>query len=224
MVEQNPEFDFYVYHRIGGKLTIIKEAVAIVRSEAVGVLTKEQKHFLDMAGSNINKLNKLLSDHFKFQNLKSGQIKVLPQKNDLNRLIREIAFLVEPPIKSKGLKLVLDLSETLPKAFFDKYLFKEAILNIVSNAITYTNKGNVTIKTFLDGKNIKVAVEDTGAGIKKEDISVVFNHIEQWKRTNRICLGLAVSKEIISRHKGKIRIESILNKGTTVWIAIPVAG
>ncbi|MBU0682753.1 MAG: HAMP domain-containing sensor histidine kinase [Candidatus Omnitrophota bacterium] len=223
-MKKNSEFDFYVNHRIGGKLTIIKEAVAIIRSEAVGVLTKKQKHFLDMAQVNISKLNNLISNNFKFQKLVSGHIKLSLQKEDINQVIRDLVSLEKQSMNQKGLKLILDLSETVPNIFFDKYLIKDALLNIVSNAITYTNKGSITIKTVLDKKNVIVIVEDTGSGIKKEDIPFIFDHIEQFKRTNKICLGLAISKEIITRHKGKIWVESTLGKGTTVWIAIPVSG
>jgi len=202
---------------------VIKEGIAIVSSENAGSVTEKQKHFLDMARKNADKLNRLLSNNFKFRGLTAGEIEINLKKNDINEIIKKIQTEILPLAKEKGINFVVNLDKTIsPEAVFDEELIKEVFLNIITNAVNFTKKGKVTVTTSFKTPDIKVVVKDTGSGIKKKDLPHIFDPQKLIKLNNEVCLGLAISKEIIQKHNGKIQIESTPGKGTTVSITLPI--
>ena len=202
---------------------MIKEGIAIVSSENAGSVTEKQKHFLDMARKNADKLNRLLSNNFKFRGLTAGEIEINLKKNDINEIIKKIQTEILPLAKEKGINFVVNLDETIsPEAVFDGELIKEVFLNIITNAINFTKKGKITVTTSFEAPDIKVVVKDTGIGIKKKDLPYIFDPRKLIKLNNEVCLGLAISKKIIRKHNGKIQIESTPGKGTTVSITLPI--
>jgi len=202
---------------------VIKEGIAIVSSENAGSVTEKQKHFLDMARKNADKLNRLLSNNFKFRGLTAGEIEINLKKNDINEIIKKIQTEILPLAKEKGINFVVNLDETIsPEAVFDGELIKEVFLNIITNAINFTKKGKITVTTSFEAPDIKVVVKDTGIGIKKKDLPYIFDPRKLIKLNNEVCLGLAISKKIIRKHNGKIQIESTPGKGTTVSITLPI--
>jgi len=219
------EFNFFVFHKVGGLLTVIKEGLSIVLAENTGDINKTQKHFLDIAYRNVNRLTKLLSNNFKFQNLVSGEIERIAEKEDINEIIKKIQKEIAVSIKEKGINFVFSPDKTIPReAAFDGDLIKEALTNIIVNSINFTEKGSVTVTTSFKTPEIKVVVKDTGCGIKKKELPFVFDPIKLMKLKNEVCLGLAISKEIIQKHNGKISIKSTPGKGTTVNFTIPAKG
>lgn len=216
------EFNFFVFHKISGLLTVIKEGISIVLSENSGDVNKTQKHFLDIANRNVNRLTKLLNNDFKFQSLVSGEIERVAEKEDINEIIKKIQKEIAISVKRKGINFVFDPDETIPpETVFDGDLIKEALTNIIVNSINSTEKGSVTVTTSFKKTDIKVTVKDTGGGITKEELPYVFDPVKLMKLKNEVCLGLAISKEIIRKHNGKIWIESVFGKGTTVSFTIP---
>jgi len=201
---------------------VIKEGIAIVSSENAGSVNEKQKHFLDMARKNADKLNRLLSNNFKFRGLTAGEIEINLKKNDINEIIKKIQTEILPLAKEKGINFVVNLDKTIsPEAVFDGELIKEVFLNIITNAINFTKKGKITVTTSFEAPDIKVVVKDTGIGIKKKDLPYIFDPRKLIKLNNEVCLGLAISKEIIQKHNGKIQIESTPGKGTTVSLTLP---
>jgi signal transduction histidine kinase len=126
----------------------------------------------------------------------------------------------------KGLDLAVDIDESIPRISFDKDRIVGVLTNLVSNAIKYTEKGNITISTKQEDDTVRVAVQDTGIGIKAEDIKKLFQVFEQLdstrdKKKGGTGLGLAISSDIILAHKGKIWAESKEGKGSTFYFTIP---
>ena len=202
---------------------MIKEGISIALAENTGDINKTQKHFLDIAYRNVNRLTKLLNNNFKFRSLASGEIERVAEKEDINEIIKKIQKEIAVLIKEKGIKFVFVPDKTIPpEATFDGDLIKEVLTNIIINSINFTEKGSVTVTTSFKKPDIKVAIKDTGGGIKKKELPHVFDPIKLMRLKNEVCLGLAISKEIIRRHNGKIWIKSTPGKGTTVSFTIPV--
>ena len=100
-------------------------------------------------------------------------------------------------------------------------------MNLVSNAIKFTEKGNVTISTGVEADKIYVAITDTGIGIRKQEIKSLFESFVQvssgkGRKIGGTGLGLAISKKIIEQHGGKIQLESKYAKGSTFSFALPL--
>jgi signal transduction histidine kinase len=129
--------------------------------------------------------------------------------------------------KEKGLDLVVDAGDSMLKVRFDKDRIIQVLTNLVSNAIKYTEKGNITISTKGEDNKVHIIVQDTGIGIKAEDMQKLFCAFEQLdstrdKRRNGTGLGLAISKEIILAHNGKIWAESEVGKGSSFHFILPI--
>lgn len=132
---------------------------------------------------------------------------------------------LEPSITAKNLNLELVLGEDIPKIRFDKDKIVQVITNLVSNAVKFTEKGGITIKSGREENIIHVAVGDTGDGISRENIPNLFQAFQQVgrKRSGGTGLGLAICKKIIESHRGEIWVESEIGKGSQVHFTLPIS-
>jgi len=232
MAEQKENFVNMLSHEIRTPLTVFKEAISIMLKGGVGSVNEEQKEILVASKNNINRLTRLINQVLDFQKMDFGMMHYDFSENDINRVIGDICKDMAHLVNAKGLKLVLKLDNKLPRAIFDRDKIIEVITNLVSNAINFTEKGDITVTTSLHDNLIKVSVEDMGIGIKKENMPKLFQRFVQLdRRPGGTGLGLAISKEIVDRHKGKIWAESPpegkgeeLKNGTVFHFVLPVAG
>ncbi|MDD5681257.1 MAG: ATP-binding protein [Candidatus Omnitrophica bacterium] len=220
------EFTSTVSHELRTPLAAIKEGIAIVLNGAAGNITNEQKEFLDIAKRNVDRLARLINDILDFQKLEAGKMAFHVQKNDINALIREVGKTMVSLTEEKGIELVIDLDDNLPKVRFDNDRITQVLDNIVNNAIKFTAEGSIKITTKKEDGFVLVSVKDTGIGIKSEDIPKLFQRFEQLdkgvdRKTGGTGLGLAISKEIVETHKGKIWAESEYGKGATFHFTLP---
>jgi len=145
----------------------------------------------------------------------------------MNEVVKEVSNTMEKMIKDKSLTIELKLAEGLPKVMLDRDKIIQVTMNIISNAIKFTEKGKVTIATSRDENVVSVSVRDTGPGIRKEDIPKLFGRFEQLekgteRKSGGTGLGLAISKEIIEIHGGKIWVESVFGEGSTFFFNLPI--
>lgn len=145
-------------------------------------------------------------------------------ETDLHTFIENIVVKLKPQVESKGLQVNLCEYQKL-LVTIDSDNFERAILNILQNAIKYTKVGSVTIKLKTDAQKAYVVIEDTGVGIDQKDLPHVFDRFYKAEHSRSDSsssgLGLPIAKLIIEEHKGNIQIDSGVNKGTIVTIAIP---
>ncbi len=221
------EFISMASHELRTPLTAIKEGIRLVIQEQTGELNDEQKEFLEIVERNVVRLARLINDILDFQKLESGRMDVDIQENDMNEIVKEIKETMTSLSNEKGLNLITELDDTIPRIKFDRDKITQVLTNIVNNAITFTEQGSVTISTNKGDNVIEVSVSDTGPGIKKEDLPKLFNEFEQLARgserkTGGSGLGLAISRKIIKKHNAKIWAESEPGKGTTFHFVLPI--
>ncbi|MFA5101311.1 MAG: PAS domain S-box protein, partial [Candidatus Omnitrophota bacterium] len=214
-----------VSHELRTPLTAIKEGINIVLEGLAGDLNAEQKDFLETARRNVDRLARLINDVLDFQKLESGKMQFSFQEHDINDVVREIARAMDAVVKAKGLALNVKCDDSLRKIQFDRDKIVQVLTNLVNNAMKFTPQGSITLMTQATGATVTVTVQDTGPGIKPEDLPKLFQSFQQLGdekvRKGGSGLGLVISKEIVEHHQGRIWVESKVGEGTRFMFALP---
>ncbi len=226
-MEAKSQFVSMASHELRTPLTSIKEGIRLVLQGKSSQLDDKQKKFLGLAQRNVDRLARLINNVLDFQKLDSGKIDFNIQENDANEVVREIKETTAAFANDKKLSLITELDESLPIVKFDPDKIMQVLMNLVNNAIKFTDQGSVTITSAKEGNTIRISVQDTGPGIKEEDLPRLFHEFEQLtdvgnRKPGGSGLGLVISKKIIERHNGKIWAESEYGKGTTFHFVLPV--
>jgi len=226
-IKMKSEFTSVVSHELRTPLTAIKEGIGLVVDGFAGEINEEQKELLDISKKNVGRLAKLINDVLDFQKIESGMMTFNMTSNNINEIARDVCEMMASSAKNTVVDLLLELDEDVPNARFDSDKVTQVLTNLVSNALKFTEKGNITIKTSQDGDSIQCSVSDTGRGIRKEDLSKVFDKFEQLslggeRKTGGTGLGLAISREIIEQHNGAISVESVFGKGSKFIFTLPI--
>jgi len=226
-MEAKSQFVSMASHELRTPLTSIKEGIRLVLQGKSSPLDDKQKKFLGLAQRNVDRLARLINNVLDFQKLDSGKIDFNIQENDANEVVREIKETTATLANDKKLSLITELDESLPIVKFNRDKIMQVLMNLVNNAIKFTDQGGVTITSAKEGNTIRISVQDTGPGIKEEDLSRLFHEFEQLtdisnRKPGGSGLGLVISKKIIERHNGKIWAESEYGKGTTFHFVLPV--
>ena len=195
----------------------------------VGQLTHEQTSFLEKIKGNNQELEKMTEQLLQISILEvNHEVNLMKQPTQIETIIEDAVVRYEPQAKSKSITLTFQKSTIpLPLTYIDVEKVKSVILNLIDNAIKYTEKGGVTVSANLVNDNIIVGIKDTGVGISPEDLPKVFNKffrsgsILVYNQTG-VGLGLYLGKKIIELHKGTVTVESVLNQGSTFTISLPV--
>lgn len=174
----------------------------------------------------------IINDILDFTKIESGRMDVNEVKYEPMSIVYDVANIVMTRLKEKDVELILDVSPDLPSELYgDSIRIKQVLLNLLNNAAKFTARGRITMKmnyveTAPDEIEMRISVEDTGIGIKKEDISKLFQSFQQVdsKRNRNIegtGLGLAISKRLLSLMNGDIWVESEYEKGSKFSCALP---
>jgi signal transduction histidine kinase len=177
---------------------------------------------------NSQHLKALIDDILDMASLESKKYEVELSTVDLNSLIHEMVLITDSAYKNKGLYLETNLSPLIKSVRGDAIRLKQVMLNLLSNALKYTNQGGVLITSTVLGSMACVLVKDTGKGIPEEDLDKVFEAFFQVDRSNDredygTGLGLSISKQLIELQGGEMSLESELGKGTTVYFSVPLS-
>jgi CheY-like chemotaxis protein len=136
--------------------------------------------------------------------------------------------MLRPAFAQKGLKITIQIDPDLPELLIDATRIRQVLLNLVNNALRFTEKGGVSLSAALKEGQVLVSVDDTGTGIALDEQSKVFSEFRQvgqdsWRRREGSGLGLAISRRFVELHGGKIWFESEPGKGSTFYFTLPVS-
>lgn len=160
--------------------------------------------------------------------IESGKLDITEEKFELRQLIQEIWMIGTKQAEAKKIDFVIEAEEELPKYLTGDVLHtKQVILNLISNAVKYTEEGRVTLEINASGDQIIFSVKDTGIGIRKEDMDTLFDMFTRvdMKRHRNIegsGLGLTIAKELCEQMGGQIYAESIYGKGSRFTVCLPL--
>jgi signal transduction histidine kinase/CheY-like chemotaxis protein len=201
-----------------------------------GPINEEQEKSLKKVAANARHLLQLINDVLDISKIESGKIELELKELDLKWLIESVIPTFEPLIKQKGLSLAVNIDETLPLIYGDGDRIRQILINLLSNAVKFTPKGGITITARPSERGIvpgeppifaEVCVEDTGIGIKEEDIGRVFDKFVQVDLTTvreyeGTGLGLSIARGLVALHKGVIWTTSKHGEGSKFCFAIPL--
>lgn len=142
----------------------------------------------------------------------------------INEVVEKALFFVTQQPKARGVRVIKELDEGLPKGLFDAKQIQQVLLNLFLNAINALDgKGSLEIKTYKSNENEIVEVRDTGGGIPEEIIPKLFLPFYT-TRVEGTGLGLSISKRIVEQHGGNLRVESKVGVGTCFYVVLPIEG
>lgn len=180
-------------------------------------LDGELKDFAKIIIEEVNRLENILKDTLSF--VKESRLE--KKKVNIRVLLEDIFSLMQNDFINNGNTLVKNLCVEPIFVSVDYNRLKESLLNIVVNANQATQNGIITVSSFIDKQKCLIKIEDTGCGIKSENIGRIFDPFFT-TRIKGTGLGLAIANRIIEEHKGNIEVESQLNKGTRFKIYLPI--
>ncbi len=218
------EFITTVTHKFRTPLTHIKWAAEDLSKIHLSPNGVEDINYIRSANDKLVELTDILANVSDTDNI-SYEYKF--EKNDLSRTIEDVLQSISDQIKNKKINIVKEIEPNL-NAYYDSSRLKFVIQVMLENAVNYTPEfGNVHVKAENIGKSIRFTVKDTGIGLKKEDIPLLFSKFYRGNRarlsdTEGMGIGLYIAKKIIGRHKGKIWAESEgLGKGSAFIFTLP---
>ena len=221
------KFVSMISHELRTPLTAVKASVRILDEQMSAGLSSDQLEIVSLARRNIEKLEKIVSDMLDFQKIEAGELRLDKSVLDLTRVVENARVAALPLADEKGLELVMEKSGDIPLFEFDRDRIEQVIFNLLDNAIKYSDDGTITISLRHDGNTVVVSVSDDGAGIGVDYQDIVFQDFEQIENLNErksggMGLGLAICREIIECHGGRIWVDSSEGTGSRFSFLLPL--
>jgi signal transduction histidine kinase len=214
-------------HELRTPLNAILGYTELILDNIYGETPDKMREVLDRLQANGKHLLGLINDVLDLSKIEAGQLTLDLADYSLKDVVDNAVSAVESLANGKNLALTADVGQSLPIGHGDGRRLAQVLLNLVGNAIKFTDKGEVAIKATAENGSFTVAVRDTGPGIAPSDQGKIFEEFQQadnsaTKRKGGTGLGLSIAKRIIGMHGGRIWVESDVGKGSTFAFMIPV--
>lgn len=216
------DFVINVSHELRTPLTAIKGYAETLRKE---VEATPGKKYVEIIERNTNRLINIVNDLLLLSSLEEKPALEL-EDIDLRDFLENVLKIFDQRLKDKRLSLVADVKENLPTIKADSFKLEQMLVNLLDNAIKYTDQGEIAISAGVQENRVRIQVRDTGIGIPKENIPRIFERFyvvdkSRSRKSGGTGLGLSIVKHIVFLHQGTIGIESIPGEGTTVTVTLP---
>ncbi|MGO4170580.1 ATP-binding protein [Bosea sp. TAF32] len=171
----------------------------------------------------------LVDDILDFAKVEAGKLELVEEPFDVVQLVETVAELVAPRAQAKGIELSAHIAPELPTRLIgDRDRLRQILLNLVGNAVKFTEAGGVGLSLRLSGAGVEITVADTGPGIPVDRLEDIFSEFEQVEhgagiRQSGAGLGLAIVRRLVDLMAGEVRAESRLGEGATFRVTLPLA-
>ena len=199
-------------------------------------LDPEQREYLKTLRMSAENLSSIINDLLDISRMEAGKLSLEQIAFDIRDTLNDVMLMLGPKAREKGLAFELRIDETLPAALLgDPARLRQVLLNLVANAIKFTDSGHVLVSIEVLGRqqdklNVRLAVEDTGIGIAREDLPLIYEpYVQLAPRFRRPApgagLGLTICRQLVSLMQGSLDVESRPGQGTTFWVELsyPIA-
>ncbi|MBO0737481.1 MAG: GAF domain-containing protein, partial [Alphaproteobacteria bacterium] len=214
-------------HELRTPLNAILGYAELLVDGIYGVLPERPQGVLKRIQNNGRHLLALINDVLDLAKIEAGQLTLALEDYSLPEVVKSVVTATEPLATSKGLKFTAVVQSDMPTAHGDARRVSQVLLNLVGNAIKFTDEGEVEIRGTAENGQFALTVRDTGPGIAESDRERIFGEFQQIDNTNTrkkggTGLGLAISKRMVEMQGGAISVESILGQGSTFRLVLPV--
>jgi two-component system, sensor histidine kinase and response regulator len=216
-------------HELRTPLNSIIGFTGILLQGLVGPLNEEQKKQLGIVRDSSTHLLELINDVLDISKIEAGQLEVEAEPFDLRASLEKTARVLRPLADKRGLALELQIAAEVGTLTSDRRRVEQVLMNLVSNAIKFTEQGSVTVACSGNEAEVEIQVRDTGIGIRAEDLGVLFQPFRQVdagtaRKYEGTGLGLSISKRMVELLGGRIQVESVWGEGSTFTVSLPLTG
>ncbi|HPC57164.1 MAG TPA: ATP-binding protein [Caldisericia bacterium] len=207
-------------HELKTPLTAIKGFVETLEEEV------EEKKYIEIIKRNVDRMINIINDLITLSKLEDKDVVLEISEFDFIEMINNVIKIFSNKIKERNLKIKIDTDNYNTKIKGDPYKLEQVFINLIDNAIKYTEEGGININYYLKEDNAVIEIIDTGIGIPEEHLDRIFERFyvvnkSRSKELGGTGLGLSIVKHIITLHNGKIEVESEVGKGSKFIITIP---
>lgn len=221
------EFVSTVSHELAGHMGSIREGISLMLDGVLGEINKKQEEFLSVILEDSDRLSRVTNRILNLSTVESGKIELIKKLVNVKDFIDRLISSFYSSAKNKKISLEKEFPPEDIYIFIDEDMIGQVISNLIINALKFTREGGKITVGIRDKENeVEINVRDTGIGIAKENIPNLFSKFEQFNevrghRKKGTGLGLAISKGMVELHKGYIRVESALEKGSKFIFTLP---
>jgi signal transduction histidine kinase len=222
------EFLTTVSHELRTPLNAILGFTEVLLQEIEGPLSEGQREDLRMIRASGEHLLALFNNVLDFSALASGRMQLNLESVDVGEVLHEIASLLEGQRQGKPVAITVDAPDFLPEVEADPTRLRQIVMNLGSNALKFTSAGEVCLAARFNGREVSIAVRDTGVGIAEEDLPLLFEEFSQvggpeYTRPGSSGLGLSIVRQLTRLHGGEIHVDSEHGQGSTFTITLKPA-
>ncbi len=213
-----------ISHEFRTPLTLLMNALSPTNRDRDGRLELSPQQ-ADMLLRNAKGLQSLIDQMLDLSKLEAGKMKLQATQGDLDDFVRNTMLAYFDVADQKGIQLDLEIHRQVPSLYFDPHQLDKIISNLLSNAIKFTGEnGRISVIIDQDKQHAIVRVRDTGSGIPAEELTHIFDRFYQPTNTQHqgTGIGLALVKELVELHRGNIKVESSVGKGSLFTLYLPV--
>ncbi|KKO54771.1 sensor histidine kinase [Paenibacillus sp. DMB20] len=220
------EFFANISHELRTPITYLEGYARVVR-EQLYASDEEKEKYLEIIQEEAVRLQRLVNDLFELSKMEEGRISLTMEWIDLKEIAGSAARKMEWKVKEKGLVMRTVLEGEVPLIRGDGLRMEQILLNMLDNAVRYTEHGEVALIVRADSSNVCVAVEDSGAGIPEDELPLIFDRFYRVEKSRSrqhggTGLGLAIAKKLVELQDGTLNVSSKPGVGTRFDICFPV--
>jgi signal transduction histidine kinase/CheY-like chemotaxis protein len=177
---------------------------------------RNSRHLLDM-----------MDDVLDLSHIEMSQFSLNFERTDLTRFLQDTIEMVENLFQNKPVEFIVDIAQDLPEVQIDRTRIRQVIINLINNAHRFTSAGSVIFRAYADEQDVIFQVEDTGIGIARDQMQLIFDEFFQVdyslsRSTGGAGLGLAITRRFIEAHNGHLLVESEQGKGSVFTFTLPL--
>ena len=222
------EFLSNVSHELRTPSSILKEFIAILKDEIAGPITESQSEYLQIMSNNIDRLLRLINNLLNMSRMEANMLRLRKTKFKPDIVLRNIVKGMNVRYEKSDMRIKEEIQDDMPEIYADPDALTQIVINCLDNSLKFSELGSkVILRSEIKNSDIYIEIQDFGKGIPKKDLNKIFSRFYRVENKDEVRkegsgLGLSIVKEFVNLHKGTIKVESELNKGTTFFITIPI--
>lgn len=220
------EFFANISHELRTPITYL-EGYSKVLADGIYHTDEEKNKVLEIIHQEAGRLKNLVEDLFELSKMEEGKVSLTMEWMDLSEPLKSAMEKTKPKVKEKGLELESHVEANLPYTFADGMRMEQIFINLLDNAIRYTEEGFITVRIYSMTAEIMIEISDTGPGIPEEDQPYIFERFYRVEKSRSrelggTGLGLSIVKTLVDLQGGSIAVKSAAGAGTTFILSFPI--